>query len=254
MITIFRKIREKTLIENKFSKYLIYAIGEIILVVIGILIALSVNNWNESNNLSKKELSQLTKLKNDVDSDIEYLNKEDSRYEKFEAASKISIDLFYKAENIKDLDSIYIMSSSLWNELYINQNSYNEMINSGSMYLIKNKELQKTITEYYIAVEANRMYLREVNKTQNHLWNINSDIYPYKFLVSLPENHKVDFGLIDTSWIGNPNSPSYLAVLSFLESNYGTNNVYRRFVYQRILEKADVLTKAIQEELKSRNK
>ena len=48
MIKFFRKIRQNLLSENKFSKYLIYAIGEIILVVIGILIALQINNWNES--------------------------------------------------------------------------------------------------------------------------------------------------------------------------------------------------------------
>ena len=49
MIKFFRKIRQKLLSENKFNKYLIYAIGEIILVVIGILIALQINNWNEKN-------------------------------------------------------------------------------------------------------------------------------------------------------------------------------------------------------------
>jgi hypothetical protein len=48
MIKLFRKIRHRMLIENKFSKYLIYAIGEIVLVVIGILIALNINNWNEN--------------------------------------------------------------------------------------------------------------------------------------------------------------------------------------------------------------
>ena len=47
MIKFFRNIRQRLLTENKFSKYLIYAIGEIILVVIGILIALEINNWNE---------------------------------------------------------------------------------------------------------------------------------------------------------------------------------------------------------------
>ena len=47
MIKFFRKIRQKLLAENKISKYLIYAFGEIILVVIGILIALQINNWNE---------------------------------------------------------------------------------------------------------------------------------------------------------------------------------------------------------------
>lgn len=48
MIKFFRKIRQQLLTENKFSKYFIYAIGEIILVVIGILIALQINNWNEN--------------------------------------------------------------------------------------------------------------------------------------------------------------------------------------------------------------
>ena len=47
MIKFFRKIRQKMLTENKFSKYLIYAVGEIILVVIGILIALQLNSWND---------------------------------------------------------------------------------------------------------------------------------------------------------------------------------------------------------------
>ena len=49
MIKFFRNIRKALLAENKFTKYLMYAIGEIVLVVIGILIALSINNWNEDN-------------------------------------------------------------------------------------------------------------------------------------------------------------------------------------------------------------
>ncbi len=51
MISFFRKLRQQLIVENRFSKYLTYAIGEIFLVVIGILIALSINNWN----IEKKE-------------------------------------------------------------------------------------------------------------------------------------------------------------------------------------------------------
>lgn len=47
MIKFFRRIRQRLLTENKFSKYLFYAVGEIVLVVIGILVALQLNNWNE---------------------------------------------------------------------------------------------------------------------------------------------------------------------------------------------------------------
>jgi len=79
MIKFFRKIRKKLLSENKFSKYLIYAIGEIILVVIGILIALQINNWNnekiEENSDYQLINSLITdlKLKNEeIISDLDY--------------------------------------------------------------------------------------------------------------------------------------------------------------------------------------
>ena len=58
MIKFFRKIRQRLLTENKFSKYLIYAVGEIVLVMIGILLALQVNNWNEN----RKEIERQKKL------------------------------------------------------------------------------------------------------------------------------------------------------------------------------------------------
>jgi hypothetical protein len=70
MINFFRKIRQQLLTENKFSKYLIYAIGEIVLVVIGILIALQVNNWNEERKESKQKAIILTNLKSDFEADI----------------------------------------------------------------------------------------------------------------------------------------------------------------------------------------
>ncbi|MFV1449327.1 DUF6090 family protein [Maribacter sp. HS] len=65
MIKFFRKIRQNLLSESKFSKYLIYAIGEIILVVIGILIALQINNWNEKQKEEKSELLILKTLQKD---------------------------------------------------------------------------------------------------------------------------------------------------------------------------------------------
>ena len=66
MIKFFRKIRQRLLTENKFSKYLIYAIGEIVLVVIGILIALQINNWNESRKLENDKLKLMLNLKKEL--------------------------------------------------------------------------------------------------------------------------------------------------------------------------------------------
>lgn len=85
MIKFFRKIRQKLLSENKFSKYLIYAFGEIILVVIGILIALQINNLNELHKSEKKEVKILSEIKNnlvedliDHDQNIFYITYKDS--------------------------------------------------------------------------------------------------------------------------------------------------------------------------------
>jgi len=84
MIKFFRKIRQKLLSENppdqagragKFSKYLIYAIGEIILVVIGILIALGINNWNEGNKKDTEEREYLTNLLAEFETNQEELKR-----------------------------------------------------------------------------------------------------------------------------------------------------------------------------------
>ena len=63
LFRFFRTIRLRLLGENKISKYLLYALGEIILVVIGILIALRINNWNENRKLYQEEKATIASLK-----------------------------------------------------------------------------------------------------------------------------------------------------------------------------------------------
>jgi sensor domain CHASE-containing protein len=62
MIKFFRKVRQQMLTENQFSKYLLYAVGEIVLVVIGIMIALSINNASEVDKLRQKEITLLSEM------------------------------------------------------------------------------------------------------------------------------------------------------------------------------------------------
>ncbi|TFV95648.1 hypothetical protein E4S40_05350 [Algoriphagus kandeliae] len=75
MIKFFRKIRQKLLAENRFSKYLVYAIGEIVLVVIGILIALQINNWNEYKNNEAVVNIYFNQLLQDFNLDKIYIEK-----------------------------------------------------------------------------------------------------------------------------------------------------------------------------------
>ncbi|MFX0558589.1 DUF6090 family protein [Maribacter sp. CXY002] len=76
MIKFFRKIRQKLLSENKFSKYLVYAIGEIVLVVIGILIALQINDWNEHRKDKATEHTLLIAMHDDLLINIDRLNND----------------------------------------------------------------------------------------------------------------------------------------------------------------------------------
>ena len=104
MIKFFRKIRQNLLVENKFSKYLLYAIGEIVLVVIGILIALSINNWNEHRKRTENELIVLTELQTALN-----LNKE---------------KLIYRSENFKNI----VINGKLLEEHLSNKLAYNDSL------------------------------------------------------------------------------------------------------------------------------
>jgi len=76
MINFFRKIRKKLANDNKPIKYMRYAVGEIFLVVIGILIALQINNWNEDNKLHKRELTLLSELSSNLKINIKNLEQD----------------------------------------------------------------------------------------------------------------------------------------------------------------------------------
>jgi hypothetical protein len=74
MISLFRKIRQKLLSQNRFTRYLAYAIGEIFLVVIGILIALQINTWNENRKYRNQEADFYSDVLSDLDKDLEKLD------------------------------------------------------------------------------------------------------------------------------------------------------------------------------------
>lgn len=92
MIKLFRNIRQNLLNEGKTAKYLKYAIGEIVLVVIGILIALSINNWNEVQHQKDKERKILVEIMRDLESNVSILQNEIKNQEKFIDEITISIN------------------------------------------------------------------------------------------------------------------------------------------------------------------
>ena len=93
MIPYFRKIRYKLAQDNQFLKYTRYAIGEIVLVVVGILIALQVNNWNESQRDRKFEMQMLQEVSNSLRSDKAYLEMIQRRNQRKEDGIQVMLQM-----------------------------------------------------------------------------------------------------------------------------------------------------------------
>jgi len=113
MIKFFRKIRQRLLTENKFSKYLLYAIGEIVLVVIGILIALQINNWNEQRKTVNKEKGYIRSIYQDLQKDLNRINISSAMLTK---QYKYGIEVLRALElkESKVMDSVDILNKAGW--------------------------------------------------------------------------------------------------------------------------------------------
>ncbi|MDH7914452.1 DUF6090 family protein [Winogradskyella sp. SYSU M77433] len=147
MIKFFRNIRKKLLNEGKTSKYFKYAIGEIILVVIGILIALQINNWNEKRKQTELGYQYLTEMRYELQDDVVlldfYINGLKKSIENHEAALKT------KNINTLPLDSLYMLVSPQNLDFKVSELTYNKMTNLGISKLSNNDQLNTMVTNYY---------------------------------------------------------------------------------------------------------
>jgi hypothetical protein len=157
MIKFFRKIRQKLISENKFSKYLIYAIGEIILVVIGILIALQVNNWNQNKNSENKTLISLSSLAEELNSNKKVL-KSNIDLIKFDIQTGLNlVDSLNNNSVSKENKNTYLLDKIL--ELgpvrvrSLTTNSLEEMISSGSYSAINSETIKENLLAYNSEIE-----------------------------------------------------------------------------------------------------
>jgi hypothetical protein len=180
MINFFRKIRRKLADDNQFFKYTRYAIGEILLVVIGILIALSINNWNEERKQNKIINTYLYNLKEDIYKDLkEYQRSEDIALFTFYShqiillwAGQSMLSLSKDDEPVNpfseenyiwnkplptEFDGDFVELVFLWSVRpgfpMIHKSSIDELKSTGYFSLIENQSLKDAINEYYSEIE-----------------------------------------------------------------------------------------------------
>lgn len=158
MIKFFSKIRQKLLQQNRITRYLAYAIGEIFLVVIGILIALQINNWNENRKLDQQEKSYLNRLIQENKSDVLTFAAEIERLE----MNNEKISNLSNAFKDKDSsDSLLVQSVSefmIYGSLYPRFNpsisTYEDLSSTGNLGIIKDTGLRDQIVKHYQSYQA----------------------------------------------------------------------------------------------------
>ncbi|TDQ17029.1 hypothetical protein DFQ04_1677 [Algoriphagus boseongensis] len=155
MISIFRKIRQKLLRESKVTRYLAYAIGEIVLVVIGILIALQVNTWNENRNNQKKETGILKDLHQEFQLNKASIDASIQQHQTILEAIKGILNLMGQdnpelSEN--QIDSLINMSLE-YDNYSPSQSVIAELISSGKTSLISSDTLRTLIFEWVQEIE-----------------------------------------------------------------------------------------------------
>ena len=151
MIHFFRQIRQGLLSENRIKKYLLYALGEITLVMIGILLAMQVDNWNENRNLAKKEITNLKELQKNLKSDLEnQLIPGFEYYQRSMDAYNILQSNFYAASQSIPEDSIRVLFYAMvipW-KLAFNTVTFDKLSAMG-IDLISNDSIRENISQLY---------------------------------------------------------------------------------------------------------
>ncbi|MDX1333967.1 MAG: DUF6090 family protein [Robiginitalea sp.] len=158
MIRFFRTIRQRILTENKFNKYLLYAIGEILLVVVGILLALQIDTWNEQQKQRQESREFTMRLEKEVLKNIASAEAEMATEESQTHAAGTILQLFNEAGTPQSealLDSlVYIILSN--NTLEIVTGTLNEGFNTGKIAIITSDSLRSALYNLPSSIEEIR--------------------------------------------------------------------------------------------------
>ena len=168
----FRKIRQNLISDGKIVRYLKYAVGEIILVVIGILIALSINNWNQNRKAQKEEIKYYKNIKRQLIEDTFVINDNINFNQFYYKQYQFAIELIENNDR-SNLDSLARITINLleYSDFHQETNAYQALVNSGEIKIINNQEIiegLQRLEELYIYI----------NKLENSHFEIIKMIYP----------------------------------------------------------------------------
>jgi len=178
MLKIFRKIRQQLISENKFNKYILYAIGEIFLVLIGILLALAISDWNDARIDKQAEIRTLIELKKGILIDFDTITVKQAE------VNKSIADLHFLQSLIKNKDYPYSKElDTLFGVVYgirmLSPNSaFYEDLKATGLKLIKDESIRLQIVQLF---ENNYKALNWINEVEMSINDVNRTYYLNNF-------------------------------------------------------------------------
>lgn len=160
-------MRQKLLIKNKFTQYALYAMGEIALVMVGILLALQVNNWNEQKKERIREMSLLRELKGNLETNIQNLEKDIAVQERGLHYINRMIEIIDHKAPYTDSVPIFITQGGYVPDVILTSSAF-ETLKSSGLELIKSNVLRREVIELF---EVTYPYLmQETRRLEDQLW------------------------------------------------------------------------------------
>jgi hypothetical protein len=197
--------------------------------MIGILLALQVNNWNEERRQRKLEEQSLSRLLEDLQQDADRLHFLDTSYVRLISENRKAIQLFTKAENLDDIRTLIDLPRWLGRYLATQTSTFEEMVNSGTLYSIQDQELLKAITGHYKTAEKYDAHTKENYLSVPAKWN--HPAFASFGIITLQSINNTEDENLDISWIGQPGHPTYQAARFAIE-----NSAYVLYLNQRIVK------------------
>ena len=234
--------------ENKTGAYFKYAIGEIILVVIGILIALQINNWNSQRLSNDRNDTLLIKLSKELDLNIERAAHLDSGVDGgFKSKLKFTDSIFNLLDkNLARNHLDYISSELIFyvNTFNLNTSVFQELKNTGSLYSIGSDSLVTQIQKYYQLCDRESYYNLEYSQNVNTLkFKCYDKWIDLKYLYKKDPNEAIKHH----PWIANPRSLEYIHFRQFVAAARNHNGLMS-FKLNGIIKEAEKLKKLIARE------
>ncbi len=185
MIQFFRKIRFNLMEKNKTGKYLKYAFGEIVLVVIGILIALQINNWNELNKERASEKIILNEIRDNLKFDLKDFESNIANLQNKAISSKSMLKTLESNSDYNDSIGYFFFYLKTYPHFSNKSNGYN-LLQSKGLDIIQNDSIRKSITDLY---EDRYQYLKTYEKERIDYNNsLENKVSPYYGTRTLPKD------------------------------------------------------------------